>query len=137
MTPEDLARLHARAFSMPRPWSAAEFADLLASPHVFLVNEGAAFALGRVIAGEAELLTIATDPDHRRKGLARRTMTGFDRAAAGRGAVIAFLEVAATNAPAIALYTACGWQGTGLRKGYYRAPDGTGIDARIMGKSLP
>jgi [ribosomal protein S18]-alanine N-acetyltransferase len=30
MTPAALADLHARAFTVPRPWTAAEIADLLA-----------------------------------------------------------------------------------------------------------
>ena len=113
-----------------------QFADLLASPLVFLSATDGAFALGRVIAGEAELLTIATDPDLRRQGLARRIMAEFDQAACARGAENAFLEVAVTNAPAMALYASCGWHKTGLRKAYYHAPDGSRIDAQIMGETL-
>ena len=61
MTPEALARLHARAFTHPRPWSAREFAQLLDSPHVFVVAQPHAFALGRVIAGDT-LLRVALAP---------------------------------------------------------------------------
>ncbi|MFN4101064.1 MAG: GNAT family N-acetyltransferase, partial [Pararhodobacter sp.] len=106
MTPEALAALHARAFATPPPWSAAGFAGLLDSPLVFLTADaqGRAFALGRVVAGEAELLTLATDPAARRQGLARAQMAAFEREAQARGAVTAFLEVAEDNAAARALY---------------------------------
>lgn len=138
MTPDALAALHARAFTTPPPWSAASFASLLQSPHVFLRADpwGRAFVLGRVIADEAELLTIATDPIARRAGLARDLMAQFLAESRARGAVTAFLEVAEPNAPAIALYHACGFRQTGRRPGYYAAPDGTRIAALILCTSL-
>ncbi len=138
MTPDALATLHARTFTAPAPWSAASFAGLLASPLVFLSADpqGRSFALGRVIADEAELLTLATDPGARRLGLARARLEGFDAAARARGAVTAFLEVAEDNAPARALYAACGWQPRGRRPGYYVAPTGARVAALILCKSL-
>ena len=36
MTPADLAALHARCFTTPRPWGEAEFVDFLADPLAFL-----------------------------------------------------------------------------------------------------
>ncbi|MCM2563496.1 GNAT family N-acetyltransferase [Lutimaribacter sp. EGI FJ00015] len=137
MTPEALARLHAAAFTHPRPWAAREFAALLESPHVFAVGDGRAFALGRAIAGEAELLTIATDPAHRRHGLGRRTLDAFHAAACERGATTAFLEVAADNAAARALYAGAGYTQTGHRPGYYTPADGPNIDAIVMARALP
>lgn len=136
MTPAELAALHAAAFSWPRPWSENEFGAFLASPHVFLVTQRSAFALGRAIAGEAELLTIATHPDHRRAGLGQRCLAAFDEAARRRAADVAFLEVAATNAPAMALYKANGWVIAGQRRGYYQGPDNARIDAQILSKRL-
>lgn len=138
MTPEALAALHAAAFTAPPPWSAASFAALLDSPQVFLVAEpqGRAFALGRVVAGEAELLTLATDPGARRRGWARACLEGFDAEARRRGADTAFLEVAEDNAAARALYAATGWQSAGRRPGYYPGPAGTRVAALILCKSL-
>lgn len=136
MTPDGLASLHARAFKAQRPWSAAEFAALLASPHVFLTQTENAFALGRVVVDEAELLTLATDPDYQRQGLGRKMLAAFEAAAQKRGATRAFLEVAADNTPAIALYTSARYQRDGLRPGYYRTGDGQAIDAALMSRAL-
>lgn len=136
-TYDDMALLHARAFAgQGRVWSAAEIADLLASPHVFATVDLHAFSLARVIAGEAELLTLATDPDHRRQGLARVCLDRTEAAAVIRRAVQIFLEVAHDNAPAVALYRTAGYLETGRRAGYYRRPDGSRADAVTMFKTL-
>lgn len=136
MTPAALAALHARAFTDTRSWSASEFADLLASPHVFLVAQPVGFALGRVIADEAELLTLAVAPDARRLGHGRALLAAFETGAQTRGAAQAFLEVAADNAAARALYTAAGWTESGRRPGYYRTSGGQNVDALVLGKLL-
>ena len=137
ITPEDMALLHGRAFAgQGRAWSAAEFAGLLASEHVFATADPHAIALARVIAGEAELLTLATDPAHRRRGLARACLARTEAAAAARQAVQMFLEVAHDNAPALALYRAAGYAESGRRAGYYRRPDGSRADAVTMFKTL-
>lgn len=119
MTADDLAALHAACFIVPRPWTAAEFADLLTSPLTCLSAAPGGFALGRVIADEAELLTIAVHPDLRRLGLGRRLLVAFLHQAAGRGAAAAFLEVGATNESALALYLDAGFRQVGRRSGYY------------------
>ena len=136
MTPEELAGLHARSFETPRPWSAEEFAELLNSTGVFLCPHDAGFALGRVIADEAELLTLAVVPESRRNGIGRRLLAAFDATATGRGARSAFLEVSADNTAAIALYGSAGYRPSGRRRDYYAAPGGRRIDAMIFTKPL-
>lgn len=126
MTPERLACLHGACFVRPRPWSAVEFAGLLDGPHVFLLTRPKAFLLGRVIADEAELLTLAVAPAARRQGIARALMDEFAATSRARGAARAFLEVAADNAPAQALYRGGGWRDAGRRRAYY-APDLDGV----------
>lgn len=138
MTPEDLATLHARCFTTPRPWSAVEFNDFLADPLIFLLVEGdAGFLLGRAVAGEAELLTLAVVPEARRRGLARRLVNRFLYQAQLRGADSAFLEVADDNEAARTLYAGAGFVRAGRRRGYYAGPDGQDHDALVLRRSLP
>ena len=136
LTPEAMARTHAAAMQS-RPWRAEEFAALLSHPGTFALGDTACFALVRVIADEAELLTIATHPGHRRQGLARACMAAWMAEAAARGAAQAFLEVAHDNAPALALYQAMGFSRSGLRPGYYPRPDAPAADAVVMTRALP
>ncbi len=131
-----MAAIHAAAFSIQRPWSAQEFGDFCQSPLCFAVGDTRAFALIRVVADEAELLTIATHPDHQRRGLARGLMTDWEDMAASRGVARAFLEVAQDNAPARALYAAQGYVACGRRKAYYPRENTDGVDAIIMEKRL-
>lgn len=128
MTPDRLAGLHARCFTRPRPWTSAGFAGFLNSPHVFLLSRPHGFLLGRVVADEAELLTLAIAPDARRLGIGRDLVAEFAATSQARGATRAFLEVAADNIPAQALYRAAGWQDAGRRRRYY----GADLDAIVM-----
>lgn len=132
MTPADLAAIHAACFTSPRPWSEAEFAGYLSSDRVFLCAETGGFLLGRVIADEAELLTVAVLPHAQGRGIGTRLVTAFLTESAKRGAVQAFLEVAETNAPARALYARAGFAESGRRKGYYTVPNGASVDAIVM-----
>jgi ribosomal-protein-alanine N-acetyltransferase len=137
MTPDEMAACHVRAFAgQGRGWSVSEFAGLLDSPRVFAVGDARAFALGRVIADEAELLTLACDPAHRRKGLGRACLAGFEAEARARGAVTAFLEVAADNEAARGLYGAAGYAEITRRVGYYAHAEATSVDAIVMRKAL-
>ena len=136
MTAADLALLHGAAFTMPRPWTAAEFADLMASPLVFLLNAPGGFVMGRVVADEAELLTIAVAPDRRGRGIAWALMQRFLDELAHRNAAHVFLEVAQSNAPARALYRKAGFSDGGLRRGYYHDSTGHPFDAIVMTRRI-
>lgn len=131
MTPSALAALHAASFTMPRPWTVEEFAALLASPFVVLVTAPEGFALGRVVADEAEMLTIAVAPAARRAGIGRSLLSGLVTEVATRGAASLFLEVSVENDPAIALYRKAGFAETGRRRGYF-SDGGRAVDALTM-----
>ena len=134
--PEALATLHAACFVTPRPWSAAEIAGLITSPGSFLLQAPEGFLIGRAIAGEAEVLTLAVAPAARRQGLGRSLVARFIDRARQEGADRAFLEVAADNAPALALYAAAGFAEAGRRRSYYRQPDGRPLDALVLVRPL-
>lgn len=132
MTPDDLAALHARCFRNPRPWTAEEFAGLLDTRGTFLLEAPQGFLMGRAIAGEAELLTVAVDPQARRAGTGRALIAAFAGRAASMGAEEAFLEVADDNLAARGLYSATGWLESGVRRRYY----GPATDAIVMRLTL-
>lgn len=136
MTPEALSSLHAAAFAPERPWSAGEFAGLLASPGALLLGDGRAALLARVTLDEAEVLTLATSPLHRRQGLARGLLLGFHQEAARRGATRAVLEVAEGNAAARTLYRGAGYEAVGRRPAYYDRA-GAADAALILARPLP
>lgn len=129
-----LAALHAIAFDGSSRWSADAFSKALADPRCFFIPKGGSgqgFALGRVAADEVELLTLVVAPDQRRRGIGRRLLAQFEDMGRARGATAAFLEVAADNGPARALYEQAEWRPVGKRPGYYR-----GVDAILMRKPL-
>ncbi len=127
---EALAVLHAEAFETP--WDADSLSALLASPGVFAIEEPDGFILIRVVADEAEILTLAVRPSARRGGLGRRLVEAAVVRAAALGAERMFLEVAEDNAAARALYARTGFTEAGRRRGYYARPDGSREDALVL-----
>ena len=136
MTPDQMARIHAASFLSDRPWSAVEFEALLADKFVTAHHATEGFALVRTVAGESELLTLAVDPGHQRRGIATaliaRWLSGIDGAAD-----TAFLEVAADNTPAIALYRCAGFAKVAIRTAYYMRRNGIPVDALILSRAAP
>jgi ribosomal-protein-alanine N-acetyltransferase len=129
-----LATLHAGAFD--RPWSAEQIEALAVSPGALgmAAMNGKAllgFVLLRVVAGEAEVLTIAVDRAHRRQGVGRALMNAVAGTAASFGAEEVFLEVAEDNPAAIRLYEAVGYEPVGRRKAYYERRGGA-VDAILL-----
>lgn len=142
-TPADLpalARLHAAAGFDPA-WSARELEDLLLGPGGFalLVEQDGApagFLLGRGVADEAEVLTVAVSPATRRRGVGAALVDGAARLAAVAGAEALFLEVAVDNDAALALYRRAGFAEAGRRRGYYRRREGPAVDALVLRRQL-
>ncbi|MBX3478165.1 MAG: ribosomal protein S18-alanine N-acetyltransferase [Brevundimonas sp.] len=133
--PADLAALHAQAFATS--WTAEAFADLLDQAGVFVEAEDGGFILVRVVADEAEILTLAVRPQARRQGVATRLVQAAAGRAAGRGGRRLFLEVAETNDAARGLYERCGFDTVGRRRAYYADPKGgPAVDALILARVL-
>ncbi|MEE2944285.1 MAG: ribosomal protein S18-alanine N-acetyltransferase [Pseudomonadota bacterium] len=132
LKPKDLARLHAAAFRESRPWGTEEFEALLASKHCFCVGDSHGFAIGRLIAQESELLTIAVDPVSQGKGHGRLLLQHYHDEAQARGANTLFLEVAKDNTKALNLYKTMSYEVISVRAGYYKRTTGTPVDALIM-----
>ena len=136
MTPDTLAQIHGAAFTDTRAWSADEFQTLLAQTGMILCGDARSFLLGRVIADEAEVLTLATHPDFQRQGHGQTHLAAFLDAAKTQGVSTVFLEVAADNNPANHLYSKNKFETVGHRPAYYTRPDGTMIGADVLRRVL-
>lgn len=137
MNPTDFSTLHKRAFaSAARGWREEEFEQLLSDPNVIWAGDSRAFALARIAGDEAELLTLACDPDHQRQGLAAACLTGLLEDASRRGVSRIFLDVAEDNQAALRLYEKMGFERAGMRRAYYRRADGASVDAFVFQKTL-
>ncbi len=133
--PGDIHELEAiERRSFPDPWPGVIFLGELAAPgryHRVLVEPG-----GEIVAYlfsawqylDLHILNIATHPDHRRRGYARRLLGLAREHAERRGGESVTLEVRMGNTGAIALYTAEGFEKAGVRRRYY----GDGEDALVM-----
>jgi len=109
------------------PWSPQGLADVVTDRLcVTLVVEGdsevSAYAMARVVAGQAEILTLGVSPGRRRQGIARLMLDRLLSVLAGRGAEEVWLEVRASNLAAQALYRAYGFLPGGMRRAYYGRP---------------
>jgi ribosomal-protein-alanine N-acetyltransferase len=137
-----LAELHCACFE--EGWDTQSFSRLLGQPGCFALvavseaeTELQAFALFRVAADEAEILSLATHADARRGGFARALVERGVESAARRGARSIFLEAAEDNAPARALYASLGFRLAGRRKLYYARASGAKIDALVLRLDIP
>jgi ribosomal-protein-alanine N-acetyltransferase len=86
-----------------------------------------------LLHGEAHLLNIAVQPDHRRMGLGARLMRFFVDYCRNGGVKILTLEVRSSNYPAILMYRKTGFRKEGTRPHYYADNH---EDALIMGLRL-
>ncbi|MGH6794067.1 MAG: ribosomal protein S18-alanine N-acetyltransferase [Methylocella sp.] len=137
----ECAAIHAVSFAYP--WQEADFEQLFAASGT--VADGAieakeehlaGFVLSRVIAGEAEILTIAVAPEWRRRGIATSLLTPHMAGLAAIRVDRLFLEVDAENSAACALYANFGFEQVGERKAYYRTAGARSAGALVMRRDL-
>ena len=141
-TPRDawrLAQLHAASFH--RGWGEAEFEQMLRENNTLvhrlrLRRAIIGFAVSRIAADEAEILSIAVAPGQRGRGLSRELFLTHLGHLAGRGVRTVFLEVEENNAPARRLYDRAGFAVAGRRERYYKEADGVELNALVMRRDL-
>ena len=95
----------------------------LSRPRRCLVADGGPGVVGVLLAScpvpdEAEILALAVDPAHRRRGAASALLGAFLESRHGR----VFLEVRASNRAARRLYSRFGFRQTAVRPLYYQTP---------------
>ena len=134
-----LAPIHAACFAADR-WNEPALVRLLRAEAArafgaFAGYERAplGFVLAFAAADEAEILTLAVAPAHRRAGIGRRLIGTLADALREEGIANMVLEVADDNVAAVGLYRRLGFVETGRRRGYYARTDGPPVDALTLG----
>lgn len=94
----------------------------------------AGFAAFRQVLDEAELRNLAVAPPWQRRGIGRLLLEAGQRRLLRAAVKQVYLEVRASNNPALSLYRSVGYNTTAVRKGYYREPE---EDAHILSLTLP
>jgi ribosomal-protein-alanine N-acetyltransferase len=100
-------------------------------PHSFIQ----AYGVMSTAAGEAHIFNVCVRPELQGRGLARRMLDHLLERAHRVQTQTVFLEVRASNTPALRLYQAAGFCEIGARYGYYPAAKGR-EDAVVMAREL-
>lgn len=129
---EEILPIEADLFGAER-WTAGMFWNELANGHYYLVARDDENLLGyaglAVNPTEAWVQNIAVRRDAQRHGLGRALLEALLAEAARRGRHRVLLEVAVDNAAAQRLYAGYGFEGVGVRRGYYQLSN---TDALVM-----
>ena len=141
-TPRDaakLAEIHGESFH--RGWGEGEFESMLTERNTLvhrlrLGRKIIGFAVSRMAADEAEILSNAVAANQRGRGLSRDLLLTHLGHLAGRGVRKVFLEVEENNQPARRLYERAGFGIAGRRERYYQQPGGEQLNALLMRRDL-
>lgn len=126
---DQVLALEQASFTMP--WSRNLFLSEFRSPLVSTLMVALADASPRTVTGylvfwhvadEMHILNLATAPEFKRQGIARKLVLAGLKRAYDKGARRAFLEVRVSNAAAQKLYANLGFTGTSVRREYYEEP---------------
>jgi [ribosomal protein S18]-alanine N-acetyltransferase len=134
-----LAQLHGESFH--RGWGEGEFESMLSERNTLVHRlkvgrQLVGFAVSRMAADEAEILSIAVAASHRGRGLSRNLLLTHLGHLAGHGVRTIFLEVEENNQPARRLYERAGFAVAGRRERYYQQPGGEQLNALLMRRDL-
>lgn len=134
-----LAQLHGASFH--RGWGQGEFESMIAERNTLmhrlrLGRKTIGFAVSRIGADEAEILSIAIDAGYRGRGLSRKLLLTHLGYLAAKGVRTISLEVEENNAPARRLYERAGFAVVGRRERYYRQRNGEQLNALLMRRDL-
>ena len=133
---EALAALENQAFASDA-WSPAQVeAELTGANRCVVVAEVGGLVIGYAaiaVAGDvADLTRIVVAESERRAGVASALLSALHDAARQAGAERVLLEVAETNAGALAFYAARDYREITRRPGYYANGDGAIVFARAL-----
>ncbi len=110
------------------PWSEGIFRDCLRVGYycriVTLGGEIVGYGIMSTGAGEAHVLNVCVRETFRAHGIGRALLEHLLTRAGATGSTEAYLEVRPSNAAAVRLYQAIGFEPIGVRRGYYQAVGG-------------
>jgi ribosomal-protein-alanine N-acetyltransferase len=125
--------------SNPFPWTEGNFQDCLDKGYYSLAledkNKFIGFAIMAISTDESHLLNIGINKNERGMGYGEKLLRKMIIAAEVMGSRKIILEVRLSNKTAYQLYKKLGFEEIGIRKKYYRLPDGR-EDAYVLSKSL-
>lgn len=137
----EISAVHSATFT--DGWSTEAIEGLLSDPGALafvgkIAGEPgiAGFIIARLVADEAEILSVGVSPEHQRKGVATKMVAGVIRALERAECKRVYLEVAVDNEPARALYDRAGFVAVGLRRGYYQRPTPGPVDGLTLSRTI-
>ncbi len=138
MVREDLAEVFSIETSDPvAPWSMNMFLAEMEHPlaHCFVIMRNDAlndsvigYVCFRNVTEESELFKLCVHPSYRQLGIARKLMEFYIEFSSRMGVRTFYLEVNASNQPAIHLYQSFSYQPSGTRRKFYQES----FDALLM-----
>lgn len=132
---DDVAQIEQETF--PEPWSKESLGLLCTDAYPsFVIGDGErvfGYVSAALSLDELQIINVAVRPEYRGKGYAKELLGELDVYCARSGVVSISLEVRESNSAAIGLYSLCGYEICGKRKGFYRLPR---EDALVMVKRL-
>lgn len=122
--------------SFTSPWSREFFESVLSSDRAFITEADfdghtVGFACVALIPPEAELMNIAVDKKHRKKGFAASLLDFSIKKAISMGGEVMYLEVRESNTAARHLYEKFGFEMIGTRRNYYTLPRENAVIMRL------
>ena len=140
--PKRMAEIHAACFTIPRPWTAQEFSDVLEkTPELCLtqhvipnpISPVCGFVIGQKLNDtEIKMITLAIAPEQQGKGRGLALLNNFIADVKKIGGKSIFLEVAQNNAPALHIFEKAGFKKIELHPAYYEVPDAPNLDMILM-----
>ncbi|MDO4975917.1 MAG: ribosomal protein S18-alanine N-acetyltransferase [Eubacteriales bacterium] len=130
---EQVSYLYKECFS--QPWSLSAIKEMFTTDgYISLVAENdekeiIGYVGMKTVFDEADITNVAVLPSMRKQGIAKILLRELMEEAKKKGIISIFLEVRASNIPAITLYEHADFKNCGRRKNYYHEPE---EDALLM-----
>lgn len=127
--------------AFPIPWQKTSFEEelknILATYLVAKIDDKVVGYIGMwFVIDECHITNVAVHSKYRRMGIASELIKKMFKLCNSHGISYILLEVRANNNPAQKLYESFGFKSNGIRKGYYKNPDGTYENAILMIKEF-